>query len=198
LRTHLQHRFASMGLLFAGSEPSVMRMLFADQEQPFYAQADLVEIGPLPTEAVIDVVQHGFHSTKRRAGTVGPRIASYTGGHPQRTMQLADAVWRRVDVGSIADEQAFADAVDDVRGAASSGLERLYSSLPGRERDVLRVVASGGSPFGTDGALLGIGGGTAQHARDALINSGHLQHLGGSLRLVDPVFADWLRHRLPI
>ena len=44
LRTHLQHHFQELGIVFAGSEPSMMRMLFGDQAQPFYAQADLVEI----------------------------------------------------------------------------------------------------------------------------------------------------------
>jgi hypothetical protein len=198
LRTHLQHRFASMGILFAGSEPSVMRMLFTGHAEPFYAQADLVEIGPLPAAVVVGVVQRGFDATGRAAGNVGSGIAAFTGGHPQRTMQLADAVWRRVDRGAAATDLELAEAIVDVRDAAGSGFERLFSSLPSRERDVLRVVASGGSPFGLDGALLGLGGGSAQHARDSLIDAGHVTVVGGSLRLVDPVFAEWLRHRLPI
>ena len=47
LRTKLQHHFQRLGIVFAGSEVSMMRMLFAEQAQPFYSQADLVEIGPL-------------------------------------------------------------------------------------------------------------------------------------------------------
>lgn len=43
LRTKLQHHFQHIGLVFAGSEPSMMRMLFEDIDQPFYAQADLAE-----------------------------------------------------------------------------------------------------------------------------------------------------------
>ena len=54
LRTHLQHHFQELGIVFAGSEPSMMRMLFGDQAQPFYAQADLVEIPPLADAEVIE------------------------------------------------------------------------------------------------------------------------------------------------
>src|SRR5690606_2607934 len=40
-RTKLQHHFDRIGLVFAGSEPSTMRAMFGDREQPFYGQADL-------------------------------------------------------------------------------------------------------------------------------------------------------------
>ena len=42
LRTGLQHHYQNLGIVFAGSEPSLMRTLFTDQAQPFYGQADLV------------------------------------------------------------------------------------------------------------------------------------------------------------
>lgn len=198
LRTHLQHHYQELGLLFAGSEPALMRMLFSEQTQPFYAQADLVEIGPLSSVDVVRLVDEGFATTKRKAGPVGMRVAAFASGHPQRTMQLADAAWRLVDPGGRANEETWSEALINVRTASGSGLERLYSSLAARERDVLRVVASGGSPFGTAGKLLELNAGAAQHARGQLIDAGHLHAVGGSLRLVDPVFADWLRERLPI
>jgi hypothetical protein len=198
LRTHLQHHYQELGLLFAGSEPALMRMLFAEQTQPFYAQADLVEIGPLASQDVVRLVDDGFRSSARTAGPVGLRIAAFASGHPQRTMQLADAAWRLVPSGARADDETWSEALINVRTASGSGLERLYSSLAARERDVLRVVASGGSPFGTAGKLLDLNAGAAQHARGQLIDAGHLHVVDGSLRLVDPVFADWLRERLPI
>ena len=52
LRTQLQHHYRQLGIVFAGSQPSTMRMLFTDHAQPFFAQADLVEIGPLADDAV--------------------------------------------------------------------------------------------------------------------------------------------------
>lgn len=84
LRTALQHHYRTVGLMFAGSRPSMMRTLFSSRSEPFYGQADLLDIGPLPTPALADIVSAGFEETGRSAGGLPARIAAYTGGHPQR------------------------------------------------------------------------------------------------------------------
>src|SRR5690606_19328266 len=94
LRTELQHHYQELGIIFAGSQPSTMRTLFADQAEPFFAQADLVEIGPLADEDVAAIVEDGFERTGRRTGGVTSRLVATAEGHPQRAMQLADALWR--------------------------------------------------------------------------------------------------------
>jgi len=198
LRTHLQPHYNRLGIVFAGSEPSMMRTLFSDQQQPFYAQADLIGILPLDRADVVAIVMDGFEQTDRQAGNLGFRIAELTGGHPQRSMQLADAAWRLVPPGGTADDDTWAAALAEVRGASSSGLERLYSSLPARERDVLRIIAWGGSPFGAAAELFELKNGAAQHARQSLLDSGHLHAGNGRTELVDPIFADWIRQRFPI
>jgi uncharacterized protein len=198
LRTRLQHHYRTIGLVFAGSEPSMMRMMFGDQAQPFYSQADLVEIGPLSTEEIVTIVADGFASTGRRAGPVSQRIASFAGGHPQRSMQLADAAWRRVDRGEEATTATWADALDDVRQSTANGHERLFSSLREGERAVLRILAAGGSIFGVHAELLDLAHGTAQHARRSLVDRGHLRRVESTYRLVDPLFADWIAHRFPL
>lgn len=195
LRTGLQHHFQDLGLVFAGSEPSMMRMLFTDHAEPFYAQADLVEIGPLTVEEVVAAVVDGFASTGRAAGPVAARIAEFAGGHPQRTMQLADACWRRVEVDEAATASTWEGAIDAVRRATADGHERLFSGLPDGEKQVLRVLARGGRLFGADGRFLDLPTGTAQHARRALVDRGHVVERDGTHRLVDPLFADWIGHR---
>ncbi len=198
LRTALQHHYQDLGLVFAGSEPSTMRMLFTDQAQPFYAQADLVPIGPLEAEDVVDIVADGFAATGRRAGPVATRVAAFAAGHPQRTMQLADAAWRLVDRGGEATTATWDAALDGVRTATADGHERLYSSLQDGEKPVLRVLASGGSVFGRAGKVLDLPTGTAQHARRRLVERGHLVEDGDRHRLVDPLFADWIARRFPL
>lgn len=198
LRTGLQHHFQQLGLVFAGSEPSMMRMLFTDQAQPFYAQADLVEVPPLTASEVVDAVVDGFAATDRAAGPLPQPLALFTGGHPQRTMQLADAAWRLVPEGGAATDATWGQALDAVRAATASGNERLYSGFHDGEKLVLRVLASGGSLFGADGQVLGLANGTAQHARQALVDKGQVVAVGGRHRLVDPVFADWIARRFPL
>lgn len=56
LRTKLQHHFQEIGLVFAGSQPSLMRSMFTDRARPFYAQADLVEIGPFDPAAAKEII----------------------------------------------------------------------------------------------------------------------------------------------
>lgn len=198
LRTHLQHHYQDLGIVFAGSEPSMMRTLFSEQAQPFYAQADLVEIGPLTSPEVVDIVTTGFAATDRGVGPLPGRIAAFAEGHPQRTMQLADAAWRLVPNGEEATEATWVDALADVRGATGYGNERLYSSLQDGEKTVLRALASGGSIFGTAADVLGLPVGTAQHARGRLVDRGHLVKRGDTFHVVDPVLADWIRHRFPL
>src|SRR3546814_970884 len=76
-----------------------MRTLFSDQAQPFFAQADLIEIGPLTDSEIAEIVDDGFAATDRHPGAVTERIIHFARGHPQRMMQLADAVWRSTDPG---------------------------------------------------------------------------------------------------
>ena len=198
LRTKLQHHYQRLGIVFAGSEPSMMRMLFTAQAQPFYSQADLLEIGPLSHSEVIELVADGFAATDRDPGPLPGLISRFTGGHPQRTMQMADAAWRLVEPGGSATDAMWADALDNVRGSTSDGNERLYSSLQPGEKAVLRALAGGGSIFGAAAAVLDLATGTAQHARKTLTDRGHLIQDDGAFTIVDPVFADWIRNRFPI
>ena len=198
LRTAIQHHYNDLGIVFAGSHPSMMRALFTARSEPFYGQADLVAIGPLSAGAVEAVVATGFAATGRDAGPVAGLIGSFAAGHPQRTMQLADACWRRTPPGHAAGANTWAAAVEDVRRATGEGMERLYSGFERGERSVLRAVARGGSIYGAEADLLELANGTATHARRTLMDSGDLVETPTGLVVVDPVLADWLRQRFPI
>lgn len=198
LRTATQHHYRELGLVFAGSHPSMMRALFTERPQPFYGQADLVELGPLEPAAVHDLVGAGFAATGRRAGLTAARLADFAGGHPQRTMQLADACWRATPPGAEATAETWAAALDDVRRRCDEGMERLYARYGAGERAVLRSVARSGSVYGTEADLLDLAAGTAAHARRALLDTGDLVGRSGKLAVVDPMMADWLRRRFPL
>ncbi len=198
LRTAVQHHYQELGIIFAGSHPSMMRALFSARPQPFYGQADLVEVGPLSAGAVEEMVRQGFASTGRDSGRAGGLIARFTGGHPQRSMQLADACWRHTPPGETCDEHRWSRALTEVRQATSESMERLYSAFERGERAVLRAVARSGSIYGAEAGLLDLSSGTATHARQALLGSGDLMETGSGLAVVDPLLADWLRQRFPV
>jgi hypothetical protein len=112
-------------------------------------------------------------------------------------MQLADACWARTPAGGSA-EESWPDGLADVRGASADAMERLYSRANTGEQAVLRSVARSGSVYGTQAGLLDLAKGTARHARQALLDSGELEQTATGLRIVDPVLADWVRHRFPL
>ncbi len=198
LRTELQHHYQDLGIIFAGSQPSTMRTLFSEQSQPFFAQADLVEIDPLAGDAIVAIVDDGFAATDRDAGACPGRIAAFVSGHPQRAMQLADGVWRHTPVGSAASDATWEAALDDVRASVDLGTERMFSLLPSGQQKTLRVIATGGSIYGTAASVLDLAPGTARAASESLLGSGFLLRSDGRLELVDPLLADWIRRRFPL
>lgn len=199
LRTELQHHYRDLGIVFAGSQPSTMRALFTDQAQPFFAQADLLELGPLTDRAVVDIVAGGFDRTGRDAGATPGRVTALAEGHPQRAMQLADAVWQRTEPGGSADAETWEAALAATRASVDIGSERLYELLPSGHQRVLRVVAAGGSVYGAAADVLDLAAGTARAGVAALLGNGYLARRDGDrLVVVDPLFADWIRRRFPV
>ncbi len=198
LRTELQHHFQDIGIVFAGSAPSTMQALFSEQSQPFFAQADLVEIEPLADDAIVHIIEDGFEATGRGTGGITSRIAQFAQGHPQRAMQLADALWRHVDEGATASPPAWEAALADVRRHVDAGSDRIFSLLPPGQQKVLRAVAAEGTVYGTTASLLDLPAGTARDAADKLVGNGILHRRPQQLALVDPLLADWLRRRFAI
>ena len=175
-----------------------MAMLFADRAQPFFAQADLMEIGPLSDAAVGEIVESGFADTGRSAGGLANRIVVMSQGHPQRAMQLADALWRRVPSGEAADEFRWASALSEVCASVEAGFERIYAMLPLGHQRTLRAIATSGSIYGRTAQTLGLAPGTANAAIESLTTNGHLRTRDDGLKVVDPLFDDWLRRRFPL
>jgi hypothetical protein len=198
LRTELQHHYQDLAIVFAGSQPSTMRTLFSVQAQPFFAQADLIEIGPLTDTAVTDIVEDGFARSGRGTGALTSRLVAFAAGHPQRAMQLADALWRLTDAGTSANDRTWEEALAAVRANVDNGSERLYALLPAGHQKSLRALAAGGSIYGTAADILDLSPGTARAAVDALIGNGYLARRDGRVVVIDPLFADWIRRRFPV
>jgi hypothetical protein len=198
LRTALQHRYRDVGIVFAGSQPSMMRSLFTKRSEPFYGQAELVDIAPLDLATVEAIVAAGFATTDRSSGPVGGLTYRFAHGHPMRTMQLADACWTLTEPRSVATPEIWADAVEALRRSENEPAERIFSGFADGEKAVLRSVAISGSVYGTEAALLGVAGGAAANARQRLLDSGDLIRAGKGVAVTDPIMADWLRRRFPL
>ncbi len=194
LRSHLQQA-RDIAVLFAGSRPSLLRAMFADKAKPFYAQAEVIEVGPLDVESAIDVIEDGFTATGRDAGDAGQFIARQLDGHPQRTMLTAHILWEAVPHSTTASLDAAADALDEAARRTKNEHTALFTNLPRTHRDTLRAIAAHGTPYSASAArALGLKKASAQSAVKALQADGLVERLPGSgWRIVDPLFAAWLR-----
>jgi hypothetical protein len=198
LRTKLQAHVQQLGLVFAGSQTALMRAMFTDVTRPFYGQADLVEIGPLSPSAVADTIEAGFEATGRDPGRLAGHVNDFAGGHPQRTMQLADAAWRNSTPGGAYDDSVWADALADVRGQTDLAHESMYSRSASSDQKALRLIANGEPLFGAAAGLVDLSPGAGQSSRDRLVDLGEISRAGSQWRLVDPLYADFIRRRLPL
>jgi hypothetical protein len=183
-----------IGVLFAGSEPSAMATMFTEPSQPFYAQADIIEIQPFTLAELSAIIEHGFASTDRRSDGLAGLVHHATGGHPYRAMQLADAAWVRTEPGE-SGEAVWAEARQAVQRSVAPGLEVLFSTFSHAEQVVLRAVAPGRPLFGGTLELFGASSGAVQAARDRLVGNGTLTR---DLVIVDPLLGDWIRTTLPL
>lgn len=195
LRTKFQHHYQRLGLLFAGSEPSTMKMLFTDTDQPFYAQADLVDVDALSLLALTDIVDTGFDG--QAPGGLAARIHSFTNGHPQRSMQLADAAWLAWSDGTD-DADVWAEALEGSRRATVDSHETRFSALATADQAVMRLAAIDGVLFGRNAELLALSRSSAQGARTRLVQRGQIFETSAGVAIVDPLYADWIRHRFPL
>jgi hypothetical protein len=198
MRSHLQPVYRELGLAFAGSKPTMMARLFGDTDQPFYSQARRIELLPLPVEAVVDIVHRGFRSTGRDAGPVASSIAAFGAGHPQRSMELADAAWWLTEPGGVAGPDTWDEALAGVRSRVAPGMRDFFGMLTSTQQAVLRAVVRTGAPFAaSEGRFHDLSRSSITIARDSLVDAGHLLFgLGGS-SLTDPLLADWVARELP-
>ena len=198
LRTKFQHHYRDLGLVFAGSEPSTMKMLFSDVEQPFFAQADIIELPGLDAAAVHAVVDDGVDGAAPPC--LADRISAFTGGHPQRTMQLADAAWRMVHRSSEAVQpgDVWWMALGSVRSSSSTGFETRFANTPPAHQAVLRLIAAGEALHGRAAESLALSSSSADAAKRALVDHGQIVTEGSNVQVVDPLYADWLRQRFDL
>lgn len=196
LRAALQHHYKDIGLLFAGSAPSAMRSVFANHDQPFLQQVDLIEIGPLTVGAVTEIVHAGFEATGRQPGTLAALLHRFTGGHPLRTMQAADRAWQHAE--DRPGDEAWGEALGQLRRRFRTELEATYGQLYDNDQRALRLLAHGESLYGPAAATIDLGKSAGQQALARLRDDGHVATDPDKPVVTDPFLADWLRQHRPL
>jgi hypothetical protein len=199
VRSVIQHHGGTAAYVFAGSQPSLMRALFSEQERPFYGQARPLELPPLPVaEAAADIARvleaDGLLSGP---GTEVDELLAFTGGHPQRTMLLAHHLYDVLDSGERPDDAALT-AIERALHETRDAHQALWDALPRAERIVCLALADGRAPTGSAVASEHrVARSTMQDALGRLLADGRQvrRDEAGAPFLLDPLLAEWLRRR---
>lgn len=197
LRSVVQHHGEAAAYVFAGSQPSLMRALFAEQERPFYGQARPLELPPLPVAEAASDIEALLVAEGIQPGTAVDELLEFTHGHPQRTILLAHHLYNLLDQEESPEEPAAA-AVELALNETRDAQQALWDGLGRTERVVMMALSDGQAPTGT---LIAdehrIARSSLQEALDRLVaDQRHVQRdADGRPYLLDPLLAEWLRRR---
>ncbi|MGH2805035.1 MAG: AAA family ATPase [Thermoleophilaceae bacterium] len=201
IRSEIQHHADAASYVFSGSHLGMMRELFADRRRAFYGQAGPVELSSLPAEEVAEYIAERFERTGRAVGGALDPLLDLAGGHPQRTMLLAHAVWERTPSGQAANEETWAAAEDAVARDVHDELRAIWTSLKPSQRRVLAAIAENTQRlYASDRRHGGSRGGAVRSAARALEDRGEIvpdQAASTGYRVTDPLLARWVKAGRP-
>jgi uncharacterized protein len=197
VRSVIQHHREAAAYVFAGSQPSLMHTLFSDHERPFYGQARPLDLPPLPIDEAGNDIEEMLMRDELDPEDAVDRLLTFSGGHPQRTIMLAHHLYNVLDQQQDTDDPA-ATAIDLALEETRDVHQALWDGLDRNERLILLAIVDGQAPTGS--AVAGehrVARSSLQAALDRLLaDQRHVQRdAGGRPQLLDPLLAEWLRHR---
>lgn len=198
IRAQIQHQTDHVAYVFAGSEQSVLDMLFSDRARPLYGQAERLVLEPFDADSLAEYVESRFESTGRSlAAAAMTAYLTAVDGHPQRSMLLADALWNRTQVGESADAADVAEALDDALDRCAEEFRAILPLLTDSQTRVARLVAWDEPLTGAAAQRLSLSQGSARSAVASLVARGLLRPTDRRHAHVDPFLAEWLRRLGP-
>ena len=183
--------------VYLGSKRHVLETIFNDKNEPFWRSAKRVEIGMIPTDKFGSYIERRFDGTDRGIREEAlERLLGITGGHPYGTQELAYFVWGQVPKGHFANLSDVEWALTQVLRSEHNHFSRIWDDATHNER--LLLIALAQEPAGAYGE--------DYRSRHDLPSPSHVQRAAGelvkeevvgrepkgSLRIVEPFFAEWV------
>ncbi len=197
LRSKIQFHRAEASYIFAGSEPGMLRALFADRKRPLFDQARPLHLQPLRDEDLIEFIGRRFERADRDPGEALDVLVELVRGHPQRAMLCAHHLWEQTPRGTSADLENFDRALAAVDRETKEPFEKLWDDLADKrnQRKVLAALANSRETLYNRRTLeaYGLEKGSAEAAVTALIDRGDVQRTEPGFLIVDPLLERWLQ-----
>jgi len=198
-----------VSLLLTGSLREKLELMLHTDTEPIWDQTHDVALPPIEAEPFAAFLEHAFEATGKpidqRAADL---LVELTDAHPKRTQHLAWQAWEDAKTGREVDRDAVQAAFDKLLSSHSHSTDFggiVDGLLAGEASDgngakALFLVASGASPGSrTAPRRYGLSGpDTAKRALERLRARGVVEGSGSAWRIVDPLFAEWLRRNDPL
>jgi uncharacterized protein len=194
LRSHIQYHGEVASYVFAGSEADMMEQLFGDKTRPLYGSAVPMRLGRLDDADIAAYVVERFSSSGRDVGNALTPLLFAAKGHPKQAMLLAHRLWEETPRGSTAASEEWSRAHTAALAELDPEFDAQWRRLSVSEQKTLRAVIDGkGSPYKAS-VLHGLAltKSVVQKALPKLRARADVEDDGNGLRLVDPLFAEWI------
>jgi len=202
-----QHR--QVGYVFAGSKPHLLRRMAEDPHAAFYRFGRRLELGPIPAEAWFAYLEPRF-SKGGIAVSAGAlrRVVELTEGIPYYVMRVCRLLWPRGLRKQTIDVNEVDAAFDEILDEAGDIFAPTWEELTLAQRRTAAALAEGrGNEIFAEAVRkayeLGAPSSVAR-SLERLRDLGLVGHEGSTTagararyRIVDPVFAAWVRRQRP-
>jgi hypothetical protein len=194
MRTRIQQQRASY--FFIGSRRRVLLGIFNERQRPFFQSAINYPLKTLPPQDLVEFIKGQFTRNKRKCSPeLAHKLASYVGYHPYYSQKLAFFVYLS---GTIT-EKVIHQGIEKLILSEKPVFEALTQTLAPHQRLLLQALAKEptqkllANDYIRNHRLGSVGG--VQHSARQIEDLDLIEkdEESGLWRLVDPVFATWLK-----
>ena len=195
MRTRVQQKQASY--FFIGSRRRILLGIFNERQRPFFQSAINYPLKTLPVDELVKFIAEQFTKNKRKCNQdIARQLVSLVGCHPYYSQKLAFFVY---ELSGTVTEEAIHQGMEKLVLSEKPVFEAIIQPLSPHQRLLLQALAKEptqkllASDYIRNHRLGSVGG--VQHSARLVADLDLIEkdEETGSWRVVDPVFAMWLR-----
>ena len=195
MRTRVQQKQASY--FFIGSRRRILLGIFNERQRPFFQSAINYPLKTLPVDELVEFIAEQFTKNKRKCNQdIARQLVSLVGCHPYYSQKLAFFVY---ELSGTVTEEAIHQGMEKLILSEKPVFEAIIQPLSPHQRLLLQALAKEptqkllASDYIRNHRLGSVGG--VQHSTRVVEDLDLIEkdEETGSWRVVDPVFAMWLR-----
>jgi len=195
MRTRIQQQRASY--FFIGSRRRVLLGIFNERQRPFFQSAINYPLKTLPPQDLVEFIKGQFTRNKRKCSAeLAHKLASYVIYHPYYSQKLAFFVY---ELSGTVTEKVIHQGIEKLILSEKPVFEALTQTLAPHQRLLLQALAKEptkkllANDYIRNHRLGSVGG--VQHSARQIEDLDLIERdeESGLWRLVDPVFAMWLK-----